>query len=68
MKHAFAAYVLSASAALAHEGHEAAVTQGDLHWLTQPDHLVVLALGAAVAALTVMRVVRERRREDRRHV
>lgn len=64
MKHAITAYVLSATAALAHGGHEAATLQGEVHWLTQVDHLVVLVLGG-LAALAVAPVVWTRLRTRR---
>ena len=46
MKHAFMIYMLGATAAFAHGGHEEAVLHGDVHWLTSGDHVVVLVLGA----------------------
>ncbi|WP_095590906.1 hypothetical protein [Actibacterium ureilyticum] len=61
MKHATIAYLLGAGAALAHGGHEAAVTEGAGHWLRQPDHLVVLGLAVLAAGLGVRRLLRARR-------
>ena len=65
MKHAFLAYLVTASAAVAHPGHEAAFVQGDAHWLSQPDHAVVIALGAALAILAAVGVAAKRRRAAR---
>lgn len=65
MKYAVFLYILSAGSALAHGGHEAAVTQGDAHWLLQVDHVVVLALVLAMGRLVVRRVSAERRKARR---
>ena len=71
MKKAITAYVLSASAALAHGGHEAALVQGEAHWLTAPDHLAVLVLaGLLVGGVLAgaLRARRSRSMRERRHV
>ena len=70
MKHAISAFfsgagLLSAGAALAHGGHEAAVVQGDAHWLMQGDHLAVLALGVVCVGLVGRRVITARRAQRR---
>lgn len=39
--------------ALAHSGHEAAVTKGNVHWLTEADHLIVVALAVLAVGLAV---------------
>ena len=51
MRNAIIAYVLTTGAALAHEGHPEAQSQGAAHWLAQPDHLVGLL---AVIGLGIM--------------
>ncbi|EIE50140.1 hypothetical protein AL036_02245 [Salipiger aestuarii] len=49
MKYAISAFLLTASAAMAHEGHDAALGDGAAHWLLSPLHGVgVLALGAVL--------------------
>jgi hydrogenase/urease accessory protein HupE len=53
-----AAFLATAGMASAHPGHEAAVAQGLAHWLTDPAHWAVLALGAVVLAEIGRRVVR----------
>lgn len=53
MKKAIIAFVATATAAQAHTGHEAAVTQGEAHWLTQGDHLAVLALAGLVVGFAL---------------
>lgn len=62
MKYATLAYVLSAGAALAHTGHEAAMIQGDAHWLSQPDHAAVVIAGLALVNLGLSRLLRWSRR------
>ncbi|SMX27926.1 hypothetical protein TRP8649_02038 [Pelagimonas phthalicica] len=57
MKHAIIALLLSANAAAAHQGHEAAIVEGDSHWLTQGDHLVIVALAAIASAMAARRLV-----------
>lgn len=50
--------------ALAHPGHVEALTQGEAHWLTQPDHLIVVALAALACGLALgvgLRLHRRRR-------
>lgn len=61
MKHAMTIYALSTGVALAHGGHDAALREGDAHWLTQGDHLIVLALLALAAGLGLRRALRARR-------
>ncbi len=46
--------LLAPSAALAHPGDH--TTTAILHFLTEPDHLVMLALVVAVAAYTVLKL------------
>ncbi len=60
---------LSASPAFSHPGHEAAIRDGDAHWLTQTDHLVIVLLAAALVALVVAQVLLRGRRPtgDRAH-
>lgn len=60
MKHAMTAYMLSASAALAHSGHEEAVAMGDTHWLTTGDHLIVVVLAVSGLVLGLRLVLRKR--------
>lgn len=45
---------LAAAPAFAHEGHVAAEAEGNWHWLTEADHLVVLVLAVALVAVMVM--------------
>jgi hypothetical protein len=45
-----AALLATAGMAAAHPGHEAAAAEGAAHWLTDPAHWAVLALGALVLA------------------
>lgn len=50
-----------AAPAFAHDGHEAAREIGVLHWLTEADHLAVMAVSLAVAVLYgVLRSARRR--------
>jgi len=61
------ALLATAGAAAAHSGHDAAVTEGAAHWLRDPDHWIVLALGALVAAELARRAwrgLRNRRRGE----
>ncbi len=51
MKKVVTAYVLTAGAALAHPGHEAALTHGDAHWLMAWDHLAVVGTASVLIAL-----------------
>ena len=53
-----AALLATAGMASAHPGHEAAVAQGVAHWLADPAHWAVLALGALVLAEIARRGVR----------
>ncbi|SHF36712.1 hypothetical protein SAMN05444279_13122 [Ruegeria intermedia] len=53
MKKALAPILLFPTATVAHEGHGAA---SEAHWLTQPDHLTVILLGALVILPLVFRV------------
>lgn len=46
MKRLFAVFALTPSTALAHAGDHR--DEGLLHFLTQPDHAALIALGAAV--------------------
>ena len=55
MKKLLIAYFATATAALAHPGHDAAVVEGQAHWLTQPDHIVVVGLSAALISLAGIR-------------
>lgn len=59
---AIVAYLLSATAALAHGGHEKAWAEGDVHWLTSADHLVLLVLGAVAAGIVIHAALRFVRR------
>jgi len=58
MKHAITIYLLSAGAALAHGGHEEALAQGDVHWLTSPDHAIVLGLAGFALGLVARPLLR----------
>lgn len=58
MRYAIAAYMLTATAALAHSGHAEADALGQAHWLLQPDHQAVVALGLLVAVLLARRGAR----------
>lgn len=51
MKKLSALLALSASPALAHPGHVAAVVEGETHWLTQPDHLAIVIGVFALAGI-----------------
>lgn len=46
---------LAAGSALAHPGHG---IEAQTHWLTQPDHLVVVTLFALALVLILMRALR----------
>ncbi len=59
------ALLASAGAALAHPGHDAAVAEGAVHWLLQPSHWIVLALGALVITELARRGLRALRRARR---
>lgn len=56
------ALLLTAAApAFAHDGHEAAREIGILHWVTEADHLAVIAVSLTVAVLYgVLRAARRR--------
>ena len=60
MKYSMTAYVLSASTALAHSGHDEAVVMGDTHWLTMGDHLIVVVLAVSGFALGLRELLRKR--------
>lgn len=62
MKHAITVFFLSAGAALAHGGHEAAVVQADAHWLTTGDHVILLLLAGIAVGLIARPVLRLLRR------
>lgn len=62
MKYAITAYVLTASAALSHGGHEEAVLRGDAHWLTTGDHVLVLGLAALAIGFGLRAALRRVRR------
>lgn len=62
MKYAPSFYLLSATAALAHPGHPEAEIEGPAHWLTHADHLIVLALAAALAGVVLRRWASGRRK------
>jgi hydrogenase/urease accessory protein HupE len=49
------------SPALAHEGHAAAQEFGLLHWLTEPDHLVLIGVTLAIVVAFGVRRLRSRR-------
>ncbi len=61
------ALLATAGAAAAHSGHEAALTDGAAHWLSDPSHWIVLALGALVAAELARRTWRHLRARRERH-
>jgi Spy/CpxP family protein refolding chaperone len=65
LKHATLTLFLSAGAALAHPGHEAAAAQGAAHWFSSPSHWIVLALGILVATEAARRTVRALRARAR---
>lgn len=58
MKHAILVYLLSGGAALAHAGHDAAVIEGDAHWLTTGDHVIVLVLVGLACGLGLRAALR----------
>ncbi len=53
-RHMIPAFAVFATPAFAHPGDHARVNL--LHMLTEPDHLALIALGAAVLALVVYRL------------
>ncbi|SMX30683.1 hypothetical protein [Actibacterium lipolyticum] len=55
MKKTLIVYAMTAGAAVAHPGHDAAALQGQAHWLGQADHIAVVALVAALGAVIVYR-------------
>lgn len=60
MKKTVLAYLATASTALAHSGHEAALLQGADHWLTQSDHLAVVLTAGGLSVLGLAALVRGR--------
>jgi hydrogenase/urease accessory protein HupE len=56
MKRLISALLVTASPALAHPGDHG--TSGLVHFLTEPDHLAILALTGLVVAVVVYRVRR----------
>ena len=63
---AITTFLLSAGAASAHPGHEAAFTHGDAHWLLQADHLAVLIPAALAGGILLRRYWRLYRESGRR--
>ena len=63
MRFAIPAVFLGTGTAMAHSGHEAAVVQGEAHWLTQGDHLAVVVLALLAAGFTVRHALRRRTRQ-----
>ena len=55
MKYSVPLFLLSAGSAAAHSGHDEAVLQGSVHWLTSGDHLVVILLAACAVGLASCR-------------
>lgn len=53
MKYAFPAFLLTATAAMAHDGHDAALGGGAAHWLLSPLHGVGVLAVAAVLWLVI---------------
>jgi hydrogenase/urease accessory protein HupE len=55
------ALLAPATPTLAHEGHAAAQKLGLVHWLTETDHLVLIAVSLAVVLAFGVRRLRSRR-------
>ena len=53
MKKATLLYLLTATAAVAHPGHESPVADGAAHWLAHGDHLAVIVAGVAFVWLAL---------------
>ena len=53
MKKALAIWLLGATAAAAHPGHDAPVADGAAHWLLQGDHFLVIAGAVALIWLVL---------------
>ncbi len=53
MKKSLLAWMLTATAALAHPGHDSAVPDGAAHWLVNLDHLAVIVAGVALVWLVL---------------
>ncbi|MGH1454734.1 MAG: hypothetical protein ACRBBV_16325 [Paracoccaceae bacterium] len=53
------ALIATTAPALAHSGHAEAQQSGAFHWLTQPDHAIVIIL--ALVAVALLRLPRPRR-------
>ena len=54
MKKSLVAWLGTATAAVAHPGHDTPVPDGALHWLVHGDHLAVLALAGALVVWLVL--------------
>lgn len=53
MKKSLLAWMLTATAASAHPGHDSAVPDGALHWLVNLDHLAVIVAGVVLLWLVL---------------
>jgi hydrogenase/urease accessory protein HupE len=53
MKKSLLAWMLTATAAMAHPGHDTAVPDGALHWIVNLDHLAVIVAGVALLWLAL---------------
>jgi hydrogenase/urease accessory protein HupE len=53
MKKSLLAWMLTATAASAHPGHDPAIPDGALHWLVHLDHLAVIVAGVALIWLAL---------------
>ena len=53
MKKSLLAWLLTATAAVAHPGHDSVVPDGAAHWLVNLDHLAVIVAGVALVWLAL---------------
>jgi hydrogenase/urease accessory protein HupE len=53
MKKSLLAWLLTATAAVAHPGHDAGIPDGAVHWLVNLDHLAVIVAGVALVWLAL---------------
>ena len=51
MKKSLLAWMLTATASLAHPGHDTPVADGPLHWIVHLDHLAAILAAAALVWL-----------------
>ena len=55
MKKTLIAYAMTTGAVAAHPGHDTPALEGQAHWLSQADHVAVIALIAVLAGVLTYR-------------